>query len=480
MVGAMQRQEDQIVRLQELMAQQASAQADVERPTPPVVVPGTVIAAEKERALAALVMFRKFDPPVFDGEKVKPWMVESWIDSMDTLFDDLCTLEKDKVHLATHCLERTAKVWWRQIKRDRSSDLPPLVWEKFRGLLYTNYFPDSEKKKLQDQFRKLRQGNRSVGEYEREFSHIIGCVPDVVRGDRDRANCFERGLRPDIYKVVHILKLTTFSEVLDWALWAEHGNAHIHEEREASEKDGSKKRAPDGSGGQSRSRKPPKYLRTQSKGRGARRCIICGGDHDPKCCKQKEGRCYACDQAGHMSRYYPGRTSPAPSIASAPATLGYYGGAPPTAVSAGRAMPPRQPEVTRSAPSGRVFAAQAEEPTKAEERNVVVGMVLVSSRAMFDIGATHLFISRPFAEMHGIEVQLSKSTCRVEDPERAFVIRKEYLACPVQVGNWIMLTRLLVLKRLKDFDLILGMDWLSKYYASIDCKSRVIIFRKLG
>ncbi|XP_020084907.1 uncharacterized protein LOC109707786 [Ananas comosus] len=277
---------------------------------------------------------------------------------------------------------------------------------------------------------------------------------------------FERGLPPYIYRAVHILKLTTFSEVLDWALWAEHGNAHIREEREASEKDGGKKRAPDGSGGQSRSRKPPKYPRSQSKGHGARRCIICGGDHDPRRCKQKEGRCFACGQAGH-SRYCPGRTSPAPSIALAPATPRYYGGAPPTAASTGRAMAPRQLKVTRLAPSGPVFAAQAEKPAEAEERNVVAG-------------ATHSFISIPFAEMHGIEVQLSKSTWRVEAPERVFTIRKECLACPVQVGNWIMPTHLLVLKRLKGFDLILGMDWLSKYYASIDYKSKVITFREPG
>ncbi|XP_020112143.1 uncharacterized protein LOC109726764 [Ananas comosus] len=317
MAGAMQRQEDQIVRLQELVAQQASTQVDVERTASPIVMPGmtegmatvaipvaaqptpavvaigsgtsnpegAMMAAERERALAALVMFRKFDPPVFDGEKVEPWMVESWVDSMETLLNDLCTLEKDKVHLATHCLERTTKVWGKQIKRDRSSELSPLAWEEFRGLMYTNYFPESKKKKLQDRFRKLRQGNRSVGEYEREFSHIIDCVPDVMRDDRDRPDWFEQGLRPDIYRAVHILKLTTFSEVLDRALWAEHSNAHIREEREASEKDGGKKRAPDGSGGQSRPRKPPKYLRTQSKGRGARWCVICGGDHDPNRCK---------------------------------------------------------------------------------------------------------------------------------------------------------------------------------------------------
>ncbi|XP_020113117.1 uncharacterized protein LOC109727400 [Ananas comosus] len=164
-------------------------------------------------------------------------MVESWIDLTETLFEDLYTLERDKVHLATHCLERAAKVWWKRVKRDRSSNLPSVVWEEFRGLMFTNYFPDSEKKKLQDQFLKLRQGNRSMGEYEQEFSYIIDCVPDVVRDNKDRADWFECGLWPKIYKAVHIVKLTTFAEVLDWALWAVHGNAYARAERESLEKE---------------------------------------------------------------------------------------------------------------------------------------------------------------------------------------------------------------------------------------------------
>ncbi|XP_020080383.1 uncharacterized protein LOC109704062 [Ananas comosus] len=39
---------------------------------------------------------------------------------------------------------------------------------------------------------------------------------------------------------------------------------------------------------------------------------------------------------------------------------------------------------------------------------------------------------------------------------------------------------LLVLKQMWEFDVILGVNWLSKYYASIDCDSRVITFREPG
>nr|CAD1829250.1 unnamed protein product [Ananas comosus var. bracteatus] len=108
-----------------------------------------------------------------------------------------------------------------------------MLWEEFKLEMFANYFPDTLKRKLKEKFRKLEQGDRSVAEYEQEFSHLIDCVPDVVKDDRDRADWFLRGLRPGIYKAVQILKLTTFAEVFDRALWAEHGDAHVREKREA-------------------------------------------------------------------------------------------------------------------------------------------------------------------------------------------------------------------------------------------------------
>nr|CAD1837520.1 unnamed protein product [Ananas comosus var. bracteatus] len=242
---------------------------------------------------------------------------------------------------------------------------------------------------------------------------------------------------------------------------------------------------PSSSGAQSKSRKPPKYPRTQSKSCGPQRCTICGGNHEPRTCDQQEGKCFTCGQAGHISRYCLVKASPAPSVTSAPATPAHYGGVPPAASSAGRAMVLRQPEATRSAPSRRVFAAQtqADEPAEAEDRHVLAGMVLINevrSRAMFDTGATHSFISRSFARMHDIELQESKSTWRVSGPGRDFLVRKECSTYPVRLGDWIMPIRMLVLKKLKDFDVILRMDWLSKYYATIHCRNKVITFREPG
>ena len=150
-----------------------------------------------------LARFMKFRPPMFDGEVMDPGIVENWLATMEMLFGDARAQDQDKVSLAAHYFDKRARLWWRGVQRDRSPSLPPIDWEEFRRLMFVEYFPDSDKRKMREDFRKLKQGGRSVREYEREFTHFVNCVPDVAKTDQDRAECFVRGLRPDIFRTVH-------------------------------------------------------------------------------------------------------------------------------------------------------------------------------------------------------------------------------------------------------------------------------------
>jgi len=128
-----------------------------------------------------------------------------------------------------------------------------------------------------------------------------------------------------------------------------------------------------------------------------------------------------------------------------------------------------------------MYAAQTEEAAAAE--NVVAGIILlygIRARALFDTGASHSFIDRLFAELHGIPLVSLLHPGRVVVPEHSLDIREFCTSCPVRGGDWIMPVDLLALHKLGEFDVVFDIDWLTKYYATIDCKDRTVTFREPG
>ncbi|MQM02402.1 hypothetical protein Taro_035165 [Colocasia esculenta] len=130
------------------------------------------------------------------------------------------------------------------------------------------------------------------------------------------------------------------------------------------------------------------------------------------------------------------RGAPAPAVAAAaPAT--------------GRPGRPRAP--------ARVFALVREDAEQAE--HVTEGTVLllgVHARVLFDTGATHSLISERFARQLALESGIESKDLEVP------------LSVHTPAGT------------MKDYDAILGLDWLEEHYALVDCRGKSIVFRILG
>ncbi|KAA0035806.1 hypothetical protein IC582_019384 [Cucumis melo] len=76
----------------------------------------------------------------------------------------------------------------------------------------------------------------------------------------------------------------------------------------------------------------------------------------------------------------------------------------------------------------------------------------------------------------GLEVELLGSILSVSTPSGAVVLSKEKReACQVGVASHTLDVTLLVLD-MQDFDVILGMDWMSTNHASIDCFRKEVVF----
>ncbi|CAA0819335.1 Unknown protein, partial [Striga hermonthica] len=72
------------------------------------------------------------------------------------------------------------------------------TWDRFREMIREKYYPTYYRAEMERQFLSLRQGTRSVDEYEREFSRLGAFVPDLVRTEAQRAQRFTDGLFPGV------------------------------------------------------------------------------------------------------------------------------------------------------------------------------------------------------------------------------------------------------------------------------------------
>ena len=96
---------------------------------------------------------------------------------------------------------------------------------------------------------------------------------------------------------------------------------------------------------------------------------------------------------------------------------------------------------------------------------------------LIDPGATLSFVTPLVARKFHVESELLHESYEVSTPIGVSIVaRKVYRNCPVCILNKLLPCDLVELNMV-DFDVILGMDWLHAYYASIDCRTRKVKFR---
>ncbi|XP_028057571.1 uncharacterized protein LOC114261506 [Camellia sinensis] len=134
-----------------------------------------------------------------------------------------------------------------------------------------------------------------------------------------------------------------------------------------------------------------------------------------------------------------------------------------------------------TARQGRVFTLVPGDVHNAA--TVVSGTFMVhghSAYVLFDSGSTHSFVSKLLApNLDKTEEKLSYMLCVSSPMGDSMICASIYLACELQLGDIRIYANLLPLG-MTCFDIVLGMDWLSEYGATIDCLTKQISFHPPG
>jgi hypothetical protein len=127
---------------------------------------------------------------------------------------------------------------------------------------------------------------------------------------------------------------------------------------------------------------------------------------------------------------------------------------------------------------GKVNHMTSDEAQLAQD--VVLGIFLTSSHPaiiLFDSGASHSFITSNFDAKHNLPIANMKHTMLVSSPGDEM---RTKLICPaisISIRGVDFPSNLILLES-KGIDIILGMDWLSKYDGVIQCTKKVVRLTK--
>ena len=97
---------------------------------------------------------------------------------------------------------------------------------------------------------------------------------------------------------------------------------------------------------------------------------------------------------------------------------------------------------------------------------------------LIDPGATHWFIFTKFIAQVNIEIQPIDCSMVVSLPtEDALIADRVYMGCRVIIDGHEFRANMVLLD-IQDFNVILGMDWLSQHHATMDCFKKEVKFSR--
>ncbi|EXB73268.1 Transposon Ty3-I Gag-Pol polyprotein [Morus notabilis] len=333
-----------------------------------------------------------------------------------------------------------------------------MTWEQFEALFNEQFFPQSYRDEKAMEFMGLQQGDMTVREYEARFNELSRFPHSLIESDCMKCLKFEKGLKGVIRKSVVALRHRVYSDFVAAAISVEQEHVAFLQDREASGRT---------SGGPQRSNRKS---RDQGQGSGGVPSGSSGSSGSGKS-GPYSFKCRHCGELKHIKRNYPIRGQQVNQQAqqssqnqrvqsTAPQQQYRPGNQRPNNNEKGKGKVPGQMHTM----AGRSSEAHAENP-------VVEGMIPIShsfARVLFDTGATNSFVYTTFVKILGLKPDDLETSMFISSPLGRVEVTSVCRSCVITIESEKLKADLIILP-MNQFDVVLGMDWLLRYGAIVDC-----------
>ncbi|KAE8709197.1 Phospholipid-transporting ATPase 1 [Hibiscus syriacus] len=393
--------------------------------------------------------------PEFKGEVEEgPVTADLWLNDVKIMLEGLHCSDVDKLDGVVSLLRRQARILWTNVT--------------------LRMFGDQE-------FMNLKQWNCTVYEYECEFNKLSRFATELIPTENDVCDWFVEGLRPRLKKILIVLNLCSFQEVVNRAKALE--RAQNERGRDAGPRPQSRSESVTSS---ARGSNPMRGRQTQPVGSRAgrsnpsqvRQCPHFGKNHSG-ICRMISGACFKCGNTRHFVWDYPmiagESVQPERSTSVIPRGRGRGRGRSQSESSALQ-------EIRSTA---RVYNLKTSEDR--DDPKIISGIFQLYDNNVFvliDSGSTYSYNYSKLVKELNISLESTSSEVIVTNPlGRSARVNMVCRGCPIRIQGIEFPSNLKELS-FDEFEVILGMDWLYRYYVNVDCRlkretlrsSKVIVF----
>ncbi|GJV24478.1 putative reverse transcriptase domain-containing protein [Tanacetum coccineum] len=355
--------------------------------------------------------------------------------------------------------------WWNTLVQTRGwAAAIAQPWEDFKKLLMKEYFPDDEIQKLESEFWNHKMVGSDIDGYTARFHKLARLVPHMVTPESQSVNRYIRGLAPEIKPRVTSSEPATIPGV------NRNRGRDDRNKRQRTRGNFALTVLEQGQGQHQYAGQHPKYAK-------------CNFHHFGNC-----PVCHRCNQVGHFTRYYTGRVAnerPRPTCFECGYPNHFRRNCPRinrATISGGNRPNPvlaiegnTNQGNNRNRAQGKAFGlGVAEAP---QDPNVVTGTFSLNDHfatVLFDSGANYSFISTKFLPLINMKPSVVSPSYDIEIASGIIVETNKIIrGCRLELEGHTFIIDLIPFGY-GSFDVVVGMDWLSKLRAKILCYEKIV------